>query len=59
MKHTTRRFIVFLSALVLLGLTLFLRARDLPDDPASTGFYARQGLLPQSAVQETQTAQDA
>ena len=58
MKHTTRRIIIFLSALVLLGLTLFLRARDLPEDPASTGFYARQGLLPQSAAQQTQAAQE-
>ncbi len=58
MKHMTRRTIIFLFTLALLGLTLFLRARALPEDPASTGFYAQQGLLPQPAAQVTQTAEE-
>ena len=58
MKHMTRRTIIFLFTLALLGLTLFLRERALPEDPASTGFYAQQGLLPQPGAQETQTAEE-
>ena len=49
MKHMTRRLIILIAAVLLLGVTLFLRAGDLPEDPASTGFYARQGILPQQS----------
>ena len=50
MKFSNRRFVILIAAVLLLGLTLFLRARDLPVDPAVTGFYARQGILPQQSA---------
>ena len=47
MKRTTRRTVLLLAVLLLLGLSLFFRTSALsPGDAASTGFYARQGLIP-------------
>ena len=47
MNKTIRRLCIFLAALLILGLSLFLRTRALSaEQAAGSGFYARQRLLP-------------
>ncbi len=52
-KKNTRRLVILLAAVLVLGGSVFLRTRSLsPADAASSGFYARQGLI---AVQPQKT----
>ncbi len=62
MKKRTRRLTLLLASLLLLALSLVLRVSAFPAaNAASSGFYARQGLLPSGfqaapAPQPTETA---
>ena len=56
----TRRTVVFLAALLILGLSLFFRVQTYtPEEAASSGFYARQGLVPEGKKQPQTTSAPA